>query len=215
MTKTKERESSVKSIIIIILYFILPYIINFISSSNVFSITAYALFALLLIFLYKDTFIKDFKDIWENKARAMKTIVIGVIAIFLVTIFVNAIVQIVFDIKETSENDYSLLTMFKKSPLVLMLLTCLYYPVVEGIVFRKTIRDVIDNKWIFIIFSSLFYFFFNIVYTSMSFATIMSSICCITTMMILSYIYWKNNNFSITVIILMLYNLIISLISFL
>ncbi len=215
MTKKKvNNKESIKAISIILLYFFLPYLVKILPGGNVSSIIIYVAFMLLLIYLYKDTIKNDFVNIKKEKKKSVKTIALGVFTIFLVTIILNALIGAIFKINGSSENDYSLMKMFEESPLVLIILTCVYYPIVEGIVFRKAVRDVIDKKWIFIIFSSLFYFFFNIVYTSMAFDTIMSSVCYFTTMMILSYTYWKTNNFSISVIILMLYNLVVSLITF-
>lgn len=214
MKKEEKNKNSLKSIMIIILYFIFPYLMKFLSGIKWLTLLFYMLFALLIIYLYKDTFKNDFKDLKENKKKYIKSILINVVLIFVVMIITNALIGILLDIKETSENDYSLLTMFKKSPLALILLTSIYYPLVEGVIFRKSVRDIIDNKWTFIIFSSVFYFFFNIAYTSLSLNSIITSLCYLFSMMILSNYYYKSNNFTASVIVMMIYNLIISVISF-
>ncbi len=214
MKKEEKNKNSLKSIMIIILYFIFPYIMKFLSGIKWLTLLFYMLFALLIIYLYKDTFKNDFKDLKENKKKHIKSILINVVLIFAVMIITNALIGILLDIKETSENDYSLLAMFKKSPIALILLTSVYYPVVEGVIFRKSVRDIIDNKWMFIMFSSVFYFFFNIAYTSLSLNSIITSLCYLFSMMILSNYYYKSNNFTASVIVMMIYNLIISAISF-
>lgn len=214
MKKEEKNKNSLKSIMIIILYFIFPYLMKFLSGIKWLTLLFYMLFALLIIYLYKDTFKNDFKDLKENKKKYIKSILINVVLIFAVMIITNALIGILLDIKETSENDYSLLAMFKKSPLALILLTSVYYPLVEGVIFRKSVRDIIDNKWTFIIFSSVFYFFFNIAYTSLSLNSIITSLCYLFSMMILSNYYYKSNNFTASVIVMIIYNLIISAISF-
>lgn len=214
MKKEEKNKNSLKLIMIIILYFIFPYLMKFLSGIKWLTLLFYMLFALLIIYLYKDTFKNDFKDLKENKKKYIKSILINVVLIFAVMIITNALIGILLDIKETSENDYSLLTMFKKSPIALMLLTSLYYPVIEGVIFRKSVRDIIDNKWMFIMFSSVFYFFFNVAYTSLSLNSIITSLCYLFSMMILSNYYYKSNNFTASVIVMMIYNLIISVISF-
>ena len=146
--------------------------------------------------------------------KYVKNLLVGVLLIVVSMAVVNMIVGVLFDIKETSENDFSLLNSFKENPIVIILLTCVYYPLIEGIIFRKSVRDIIDNKWFFIVFSSLFYFFFNIVYTSMSFNNIMASLCYISTMMIVSSSYWKTNNFTLSILIMTVFNILVSLISF-
>lgn len=214
MEKNKENKNNLRSIMIIILYFIFPYVMKFLSGVKWLVVLFYMLFALLILYLYRNTFKKDFKDIIENKKKYLSSILINVALIFVIMLITNALIGMLFDIKQTSENDYSLLAMFKKSPIILMFLTSLYYPVIEGVIFRKSVRDIIDNKWIFIIFSSVFYFFFNVAYTSLSFTSIITSLCYLFSMMLLSNYYYKTNNLTASVIVMMIYNLIISAISF-
>lgn len=214
MEKNKENKNNLRSIMIIILYFIFPYVMKFLSGVKWLVVLFYMLFALLILYLYRNTFKKDFKDIIENKKKYLSSILINVALIFVIMLITNALIGMLFDIKQTSENDYSLLAMFKKSPIILMFLTSLYYPVIEGVIFRKSVRDIIDNKWIFIIFSSVFYFFFNVAYTSLSFTSIITTLCYLFSMMLLSNYYYKTNNFTASVIVMMIYNLIISAISF-
>lgn len=212
--KQNQNTLSIKSIIIIISYFILPYLVSFITDLKVVNSVIYIIYAILLIFMYRETFKFDFKDLTKNYKKYIKILFINIVLIFVSMIVINAIVQGLFSVTETSENDFSLLNTFKENPGIIIVLTGLYYPLVEGIIFRKAIRDVIDSKWLFIIFSSLFYFFFNIVYTSMSFNNIMASLCYISTMLIVSHTYWKTNNFTLSVIIMSLFNIVVSLLSF-
>lgn len=204
----------IKSILVIISYFALPYVISLISKSNMIDTMLYLLYAFILIFLYKQVFISDFKDIKKNWKKYLMRMLISIVLIFVSMVLINLIVGVLFNVKEISENDFSLLTTFKENSLVVVLLTCIYYPLVEGIIFRKSVRDIIDNKWFFIMFSAIFYFFFNIVYTSMSFSNIMSSVCYLSTMMIVSHFYWKTNNFTLSVLVMSIFNFVVCLLSF-
>ena len=213
--KEKEKSSAfIKSILVIISYFALPYVIALISKSNLIDIMLYLLYAFILIFLYKQVFISDFKDIKKNWKKYLIHMLISIVLIFVSMVLINLIVGVLFNVKEISENDFSLLTTFKENSLIVVLLTCIYYPLVEGIIFRKSVRDIIDNKWFFIMFSAIFYFFFNIVYTSMSFSNIMSSVCYLSTMMIVSHFYWKTNNFTLSVLVMSIFNFVVCLLSF-
>lgn len=214
MEKNKENKNNLRSIMIIILYFIFPYVMKFLSGVKWLVVLFYMLFALLILYLYRNTFKRDFKDIKENKKKYLSSILTNVVLIFVIMLVTNALIGMIFDIKQTSENDYSLLSMFKKSPIVLMFLTSLYYPVIEGVIFRKSVRDIIDNKWMFIMFSSVFYFFFNVAYTSLSFTSIITSLCYLFSMMLLSSYYYKTNNSTASVLVMMIYNIIISILSF-
>lgn len=211
--KNIANNNAIKSIVIILLYFMVPYLIGFVSNTLAVNVIMYALLAILLILCYKDTFIKDFKDLKKNNKKYIKSILLNVLLVFVVMTLTSLVIGLVFNIRETTENDYSLRNMFSKSPLVLMFLTCIYYPVVEGIVFRKSVRDIIDKRFAFVMFSSLFYFFFNIVYTSMNFNNIMASLCYFFSMLIVSNMYFRNNNFTSSIIVMSIYNFIIFLIS--
>ena len=63
-------------------------------------------------------------------------------------------------------------------------------------------------------FSSVFYFFFYVAYTSLSFTSIITSLCYLFSMMLLSSYYYKTNNFTASVLVMMIYNIIISILSF-
>ena len=63
MKKEEKNKNSLKSIMIIILYFIFPYLMKFLSGIKWLVLLFYMLFALLIIYLYKDTFKSDFKDL--------------------------------------------------------------------------------------------------------------------------------------------------------
>lgn len=204
----KKSSEQIKGILVLISYFLLPYLVKVLSISKILVGTVYILYSLILIYLYKETIINDIKYIKKNKTKCVKDIIINVLLLFVVVILINLIIGLVLGIKETSSNDFSLVALFNKKPVIIVFLTCIYYPIVEGIVFRKSIRDVIDNKWFFIIFSSLIYFFFNIVYTNIDFNSIMTSICYFFSMIVLSNYYWRSKNFTSSVLIMMLYNVI-------
>lgn len=206
--KKKENKNSVISLLIIMLYFLLPYMSSLFGNIKVISIITSLTFGVVVIFAYRKSFIKDFKDLKENKGKYFKNILLNVLIIFGITILTNLFLNLFLNITETSENDYSLRTMYKSSPLVLLFLTVAYYPVIEGVVFRKTIREIIDKKWLFIIFSSLFYFFFNVAYTSFSINNILSSLCYFFMMLVLSTNYFKTNNLTVSILIISICNLI-------
>ena len=208
------KKETIKSLIVILVYFILPYITGLLSNIKYIALVISILYFLALVFCYRKSFFNDFIEIRKNKKKSVIVILLGILLIFITTIILNIILEVAFSIKGTSENDNALKVIFNASPLLLIILTCIYYPIVEGIVFRKSVRDIIDNKWIFIIFSALFYFVFNIIYTSLSTYAIATSLCYFSTMVILSSIYYKSNNFTISVIILMIYNLIFSVLNF-
>lgn len=206
--KKEEKKNSLISLLIIILYFLLPYMSSLFGNAKITSAVISLIFGIGIIIVYRKSFVSDFKDLSKNKGKYFRNILLNVLIIFGITILTNLLLNLFLDIKETSENDYSLRAMYKSSPLALLFLTVVYYPIIEGIVFRKTIREIIDKKWMFIIFSSLFYFFFNIVYTSFSLSNMLSSLCYFFIMLVLSNNYFKTNNLTSSILIISICNLI-------
>lgn len=206
--KKEQTKNSVIALLIIVLYFVLPYLTSMFLDSNLANAITSIIFAIAIIFIYRKSFTNDFKDFGKNRWKYVKSILLNLVIILTITIIINSLLVLVFNITDTSENDYSLRTMYESSPIVLFLLTAIYYPIVEGIVFRKTIKEVIDKKWLFIIFSSLFYFFFNVAYTSFTLNNILSSLCYFFIMIVLSNYYWKTNNLTASILVISLSNII-------
>ncbi len=207
MKKVQTKDSFI-GVLIILLYFALPYLSSLFINSNLANAVISVIFAIAIILIYRKSFDNDFKDFNKNKLKYVKSILLNLVIILVITIIINLLLVLVFNITETSENDYSLRTMYKNSPIVLLFLTALYYPVVEGIVFRKTIKEIIDKKWLFIIFSALFYFFFNVAYTSFTLNNILSSLCYFFIMLVLSNYYWKTNNLTASIMVISISNII-------
>lgn len=207
MKKVQTKDSFI-GVLIILAYFALPYLSSLFINSNLANAIISIIFAIAITLIYRKSFANDFKDFSKNKWKYVKSILLNVLIIFIITIVTNLLLTLIFDIKETSENDYSLRTMYKSSPIILLILTALYYPLVEGIVFRKTVREIIDKKWLFIIFSALFYFFFNVAYTSFTLNNILSSLCYFFIMLVLSNYYWKTNNLTASIMVISISNII-------
>ena len=212
MTKKKKKNNTTISFVMISIFFLITYLMGYIKS-DVIKLIINMLFLGYVLYIYKDIFKKDIKDFKKNKKKCIKNILLNFLLFTGVILLSNFIMYHVFNGISVSENDYYLRLNFNSSKLVFALLTILYYPLVEGIVFRKAIRDIIDDKWIFIIFSSLVYYFFNIMFTSLSLYNVFVSLTYFFAMMVLSNMYYKNNNFLSTVIVMSLYNLITVLIT--
>ena len=85
----------------------------------------------------------------------------------------------------------------------------IFAPVAEELVFKKTIREIINNDILFIVTSSLIYALINIMYTDISVLTIIDMISYFAFSAVLSHIYIKNkDNIFMPMLIKFSYNLI-------
>ena len=62
-----------------------------------------------------------------------------------------------------ASNEVSVRNYINVSPLLMILSTCIYSPIVEELAFRKSIRDCTSNKWVFILISGLLFGLLHII----------------------------------------------------
>ena len=120
-------------------------------------------------------------------------------------------IQLIFHI-ETINNESLLYQQFTKSPLITMILLTIYYPIVEMIVFQKTIKQVIHKKWLFIMISSLFFGYFNIAFSNITVSSILESIPYIVSNALLAYCYIKSDTIVAPSLIKIFYNCLVTII---
>lgn len=198
----------IKAIVTITLYFIWPTIISKVliflgmdnNSYGVF-IGNFLLFVMLFTIYYKDI-------VFSLKKHSIKRNIYLLIFLIVVQILTNLI-----SVSIIGDNNYSsyvgvLPTYLEKWPIIMMINMVIYYPVVESLVFSKTFKDTINNKWTFIICSSIFFWLVNLLAFSFNYMSIIATLSCFTTSIIINYFYYKEDNISSIIIVKMIYNLI-------
>ena len=218
--KNFKRERLLISLSVIIFYLICPYIIAAIKKLfNIgdclfLSIILHLALVMILLFIYRKDLKDYFDDFKKNKKKYLKLIIIFAIISILAVIVINGIIIHVLNINHVTENENALLESFKTYPLIVSLLTIVYYPIVEEIVFEKTIKDVISNKWLFIILSALFFWYYNIAYIGgISYITIISSLYYFVAGFIRALVFYKTDNLYVPMGIKSLCNLFVTIIS--
>ncbi len=113
------------------------------------------MFTLLLVVFYKDLkrdikyFFKYFR---EYNSYVFKMYLFSLLFILILTIAIRITVNI-----DTSTNQAELTKQFSETPILIGLLSIIYAPFVEEILFRGIIRKFINNKYLFIIISGLLF----------------------------------------------------------
>ncbi len=208
------------SIGIILLYFVWPIFTNSIISvfnveGNVKLILMFLLNFLclfLVVFVYIDDIKKDFKKFIKNiksyMKKGLKYFLFGLGGYFLI----NIIIACIFTFSNISNDNLSNLeNVFKDNTLLLLLSTTLYYPIIEELVFKKTFKDIIDNKWLFVFISAFSNAFFAYAFSITNIKTLIYVVPCTVFYMGLSYSYYKTNNVFIPIVYRIIYNLIPSI----
>lgn len=120
---------------------------------------------IILFFIYRKDLRRDFKKFIKNREDYMD---IGLKwwGIGLVLMFVsNAIITYVLKAGGAT-NEQAVQSMIKALPWLMFIDAGLIAPFNEELVFRKTLKDVFKNKWIFVILSFLLFGFVHVIHSS-------------------------------------------------
>ena len=93
-------------------------------------------------------------------------------------------------------------------------MTIIYYPIVEEIVFEKTLKDVISNKWLFMVLSSLFFWYYNIAYSAnFTLVAIAGSFSYFAVGLVKAYTFSKTDNLFVPIFIKAIYNALVTFVA--
>ncbi len=118
----------------------------------IYSLACSLLFLVIIMLCYKQTLIKDFKPYFKNFGKnfeeSFKYYLVGVG----IMIFSNLIITLLFQ-GDLSTNENTVRSYINASPLLMAIDISFYAPLAEELLFRKSIRDVVKNKWLYIFIS--------------------------------------------------------------
>lgn len=206
-----------KTIFTFIFYLCYTYIINSLLSMIGVS-EPYSSFVADLIFLSTviGIYIKDIKlDLKKMKTNlSLKKTIIIICSYFGLIILINIAGTIVNQILSLDvnidDNTTSIWDLSNISIMYTLFKTLLFSSIAEELVFKKSVRDVIDNKLLFVIISSFIYAFMNIAYVDLSSPLLIIDILSYFALSaLLSYNYVKYDNIILIIIIKLVYNLLV------
>ena len=110
----------------------------------------------ILFIIYRKDLKKDFKDFIKNKDDyldvGIRYWIIGLIIMFVCNYILNIVLK-----AGGAANEKAVQTLIKSFPLIMIIDAGILAPFNEEIVFRKSIKDAINNKWIFYILTFLLF----------------------------------------------------------
>ena len=224
MTRAKKNIDRSKTLLIsvsvIIFYFLWPQLINVIkelfnhSFDSILEFVSNLILIVGLIYIYRNDLKNYLKDFKKNAKRNILMILIFSILIIVLVPIINLLINSIFKIDGGTSNDNSLLESFKNNPFRIGLMTIIYYPIVEEIVFEKTLKDVISNKWLFMVLSSLFFWYYNIAYSAnFTLVAIAGSFSYFTVGLVKAYTFSKTDNLFVPIFIKAIYNALVTFVA--
>ena len=201
--KTNKKTSIIKNKYVISIFAILIYvffgIVSFPNSESVkdFNLLYYVLLAIFTLFILSFIYFKDIKnDFNKFKKNIFKNILLcfGVfICCFLIVIIGNNLTFMITHVKDA--NTISLIFPNMKTLLYYTLFVMLIYtPIVESLIFNKTLKNLIKNDILFTIVSALLFGLMQIGINLSNVNTIISSIPYMIVGAIMAILYVKKKN---------------------
>lgn len=212
-----------KGILIFISYFVYIIIIgiimaslkidyNTISIKNkvMYNVITNGFYLLLLILFFKKELKEELKLLKTNyKDYFIKSILIflaGALLMFISTLIISK-----FTGQSISGNETEIRNFIKNSPLLTIILAVIISPIIEELVFRKAIKNIFNNKYLFIIISSLIFGLLHIS-SIRDINELLFSIPYIIMGISFAITYQKTNNIFTSIILHSSYNLVLILI---
>lgn len=198
-----KKQSLVKLLAVFIAYLGYTYVFSTIfnlfgiNDSITISFVADLVFFLGIVILYKDSLRKDWNNFIHDfqLRRKLKIVLGGAIGIFLINILGGMITEVLFPGQDmTDENTDAIYALGNISLLYTIFKTTIFSVIAEELVFRKTVKDVIDNSILFVIISGLIYALMNIAYSDFNMISIIDLIQCFIFGAFISIVYVRNNN---------------------
>ena len=170
----KDKEKNIAFFILISLFFLLFEIIYPLLGFNYnsFSIRVkllllflkYFVFLAILGIRYRKYLKEKWKDFWKNKSKysgiAFKWWALG----FTLMIIVNRILDTI--VGGVGANEETVQSLLASEPVLALIATTLFAPIVEELIYRKSLQDCFKNKSLYIIISGLIFGLIHVIGSS-------------------------------------------------
>ncbi len=212
----------INNILIFISYFIYNFLFKLVAYSFninyytldmkgklIFSFISCTIYLLIIIFLYRKELkeeIKDFKFKYITKYFIFY--LAGIIIMALINTLLSKITNQSYSGNETLIREY-----IDKYPLYMFFSSVIFAPVIEEFIFRKSVKNIFKNKYLFIIISGLLFGISHIT-NFKDINELLFSIPYIIMGIDFAYIYHKTNNIFTTMAFHLGHNLILLIIRF-
>lgn len=177
------------------------------------SLIANIILCIVIVLMYRKELIKEWKkfkkNLSDNIDNSIKYWLIGLMAMMISNFIINFILN-----GGQATNEQGVQKMIESSPIIMLITAGIIGPINEELIFRKCFKNILNNKWSFILISgivfgylhvlgsdSLIQFLYIIPYSSLGIA--------------FATTYYKTNTVFSSIFVHMLHNTLLTLISIL
>lgn len=156
---------------------------------------------LFLLFIYKKDIIKNFKNFFNKNFIANFKISLKYWFIGLSIMIISNILISIFTNGAIANNEESVRNLIDKMPIYMLFQIIIYAPITEEIIFRKSIRDIFNNKYLYILTSGLIFGGMHVVSSLTSTLDLLYLIPYCSLGIAFAALYTKTNNIFSTIFI--------------
>ena len=168
----------------------------------------------ILFLMYRKDLKKYFKDFWKNKENYMdigiRCWIIGLLIMFVSNFILNFLLK-----AGGAANEKTVQTMIKSLPILMIIDAGFIAPFNEEIIFRKALKDIFKNKWLFITISFLLFGGVHVVSSANTLLDYLFIIPYGALGASFAYAYYKTNNLFTSITLHMIHNIILIILSIL
>lgn len=149
--------------------------------------------SIIFVFMYKKELLKDLKDFKKNFGKitdiSIKYWFIG----FICMLVSNFVIQKLLPVTIAS-NEQNVRSIISTSPFMAFFATCIFAPFLEEMIFRKSFRDPINNKWLYLCVSGFVFGALHVVNSITSLYGLFYIIPYSSLGIAFAYTYYKTDN---------------------
>ena len=180
---------------------------------NIYLIITDLIYLIFVIVMYKKELYEELKRFKNNyKELIPKYLPLYILGLMLMSVS-NLIITKLIGV-DLSNNEIAVREYIKIFPFYMIFSTVIYAPIVEEITFRKTFKNIISNKWFYIVVSGVMFGVIHITGNNIGINDYLLSIPYILMGMVFAYIYYDSNNIFTTISIHSMHNLILLILQF-
>ena len=164
--------------------------------------------SLILLIMYRKDLKKDFNDLIKNFGKITDTSFKYWFAGFLFMMFSNIIIGLFSPVKIAS-NEESIRSLILDTPVIAFFFISICAPFMEEIIFRKSFKDSINNKWLFVIISGLVFGSLHVIGNINSLYDLLYLVPYSSLGIVFALSYYKTNNIFSSISMHFLHNTLI------
>ncbi len=155
---------------------------------------------LILISIYKKDIVRDFKNFFqkENVLKNIKTAVSFWLFGLMIMIISNSIISTITN-GQLAANEEAVRKLVRLYPLYMAFQLIIYAPLTEEIIFRKSIRNITNNKYLYIFLTGFIFGGMHVISSLSSISDLLYLIPYCSLGFVFGYLYDKTNNLFFTI----------------